>query len=84
MAIYADNVVVEIYNGSAMTFWKVDRRQMGVYLCIASNDVPPAVSKRVSFNVNCEFYNNSLQFTTPVSLTNIIEIVKCKVHKRVR
>ncbi|GJQ68997.1 hypothetical protein Trydic_g6174 [Trypoxylus dichotomus] len=25
---------------------------MGAYLCIASNDVPPAVSKRISLNVN--------------------------------
>ena len=27
---------------------------MGAYLCIASNDVPPTVSKRISLNVNCE------------------------------
>ncbi|XP_046686270.1 lachesin-like [Homalodisca vitripennis] len=47
-----DIVKVDMYNGSAMTFWKVDRRQMGIYLCIASNDVPPAVSKRVAFSVN--------------------------------
>ncbi|KAK9507161.1 hypothetical protein O3M35_007073 [Rhynocoris fuscipes] len=25
---------------------------MGAYLCIASNDVPPAVSKRITLNVN--------------------------------
>lgn len=30
---------------------------MGAYLCIASNDVPPAVSKRVSLNVHCEYIN---------------------------
>ena len=28
---------------------------MGAYLCIASNDVPPTVSKRITLNVNCEF-----------------------------
>lgn len=28
---------------------------MGAYLCIASNDVPPAVSKRVSLSVQCGF-----------------------------
>ena len=33
---------------------KVQRDQMGAYLCIASNDVPPAVSKRVILNVNCK------------------------------
>lgn len=43
---------VDLYNGSALHFWRVERKQMGAYLCIASNDVPPAVSKRVILNVN--------------------------------
>ncbi|CAG9773040.1 unnamed protein product [Ceutorhynchus assimilis] len=43
---------VETYNGANLNFWKVDRTQMGTYLCIASNDVPPAVSKRVLLYVN--------------------------------
>ena len=34
---------------------KVQRQQMGAYLCIASNNVPPAVSKRIILNVNCEY-----------------------------
>ena len=34
---------------------KIKRGQMGAYLCIASNDVPPAVSKRIILNVNCEW-----------------------------
>lgn len=37
---------------------------MGAYLCIARNEVPPAVSKRVNLKVNCEylttFYNTLL------------------------
>lgn len=45
----------ENYNGSLLQFHRVERRQMGVYLCIASNDVPPAVSKRVMLAVNCKF-----------------------------
>lgn len=44
----------ESYNGSTLFFWKVDRKQMGAYLCVASNDVPPAVSKRIILSVNCE------------------------------
>lgn len=28
---------------------------MGPYLCIASNDVPPAVSKRVMLSVHCKY-----------------------------
>ncbi|XP_050313570.1 lachesin [Anthonomus grandis grandis] len=43
---------VDTYNGSSLHFWRLDRRQMGAYLCIASNDVPPAVSKRIALNVN--------------------------------
>ncbi|XP_039287875.1 lachesin [Nilaparvata lugens] len=47
-----DTVEVDILAGEEMHFWKVDRRQMGSYLCIASNEVPPAVSKRVYLAVN--------------------------------
>ncbi|XP_066583078.1 lachesin-like [Prorops nasuta] len=42
----------DMYNGSQLHFHRVERRQMGAYLCIASNDVPPAVSKRVTLAVN--------------------------------
>ena len=45
---------VDTYSADTLTFVKLDRRQMGAYLCIASNDVPPAVSKRITLNVNCE------------------------------
>ncbi|XP_065157445.1 lachesin-like [Atheta coriaria] len=47
-----DAVKVDTYNGSNLYFWRLDRKQMGAYLCIASNDVPPAVSKRILLNVN--------------------------------
>ncbi|XP_028027456.1 limbic system-associated membrane protein-like [Bombyx mandarina] len=43
---------VENYVGSSLPLWRVDRRQMGAFLCIASNDVPPAVSKRITLLVN--------------------------------
>jgi hypothetical protein len=33
----------------------VSREQMGAYLCIASNKVPPSVSKRIKLVVECEF-----------------------------
>ncbi|KAM7361461.1 dpr-interacting protein gamma isoform 2-T3 [Cochliomyia hominivorax] len=44
-------VYVESYQGAALKLVRLERRQMGAYLCIASNDVPPAVSKRVSLSV---------------------------------
>eukprot|EP00090_Calanus_glacialis_P021781 TRINITY_DN33606_c0_g1_i1.p1 TRINITY_DN33606_c0_g1~~TRINITY_DN33606_c0_g1_i1.p1 ORF type:complete len:508 (-),score=75.59 TRINITY_DN33606_c0_g1_i1:774-2297(-) len=40
------------YQGEHLNIARVGRGQMGAYLCIASNDVPPAVSKRISLNVN--------------------------------
>ena len=33
---------------------RVRREDMGAYLCIASNDVPPAVSKRIYLHVQCK------------------------------
>ncbi|XP_060666095.1 peroxidasin isoform X2 [Drosophila nasuta] len=42
------------YNGSFLTIAKVNRLNMGAYLCIASNGIPPTVSKRVMLIVHCE------------------------------
>ncbi|KAL5279047.1 LSAMP.2 family protein [Megaselia abdita] len=40
------------YNGSYLTISKVNRLNMGAYLCIASNGIPPTVSKRVMLIVH--------------------------------
>lgn len=40
------------YNGSYLTIPKVNRLNMGAYLCIASNGIPPTVSKRVMLIVH--------------------------------
>lgn len=76
-------VTVESYNGSVLRLSRLERKQMGSYLCIgklylkiisidfgfilrvlnthilhiftASNDVPPAVSKRLALSVHCKF-----------------------------
>ncbi|XP_053959813.1 lachesin [Anastrepha ludens] len=44
----------DIYSieGSNLTLWQVSRESMGAYLCIASNGIPPTVSKRVLIAVN--------------------------------
>ena len=44
------------YEGENLSISRVSRAQMGAYLCIASNDVPPTVSKRISLNVNCNYH----------------------------
>ncbi|XP_049766338.1 lachesin-like [Schistocerca cancellata] len=43
---------LDTVNGDELRLSRLDRRQMAAYLCIASNDVPPAVSKRITLNVN--------------------------------
>ncbi|XP_049940869.1 lachesin-like [Schistocerca serialis cubense] len=43
---------VESYVGSDLHLWRLDRRQMAAYLCIASNDVPPSVSRRIVLSIN--------------------------------
>ncbi|XP_060646690.1 neurotrimin [Drosophila nasuta] len=44
----------EVYSleGQNLTLWQLQRVHMGAYLCIASNGVPPTVSKRVMLVVN--------------------------------
>ncbi|GAB0090667.1 Immunoglobulin-like domain [Sergentomyia squamirostris] len=54
---------VDSYYDNLLNLSDVDRKQMGAYLCIAANDVPPAVSKRVFLNVHF-----SPQIVTPRSL----------------
>ena len=50
---------VEAYHGETLRLYRVTRQMMAAYMCIASNDVPPAVSKRVPLNVNCKFVSSS-------------------------
>jgi hypothetical protein len=41
---------------------------MAAYLCIASNGVPPTVSKRISLSVECESQFHSLSFLFGVAI----------------
>ncbi|XP_048509659.1 lachesin-like [Athalia rosae] len=43
---------VKVYEGKTLELVGVLRQEMGFYLCIASNGVPPSVSKRYLVNVN--------------------------------
>ncbi|XP_042870202.1 lachesin-like [Penaeus japonicus] len=42
---------LEAVSGENLTMENVSRKQMGAYLCIASNKVPPSVSKRIIVSV---------------------------------
>lgn len=43
----------KIVEGETLLLKKVSRLQMGSYLCIASNGIPPSVSKRAHLKVQC-------------------------------
>ncbi|XP_067625223.1 neurotrimin-like [Eurosta solidaginis] len=48
----ADGSEVYSIEGANLTLWQVTRESMGAYLCIASNGIPPTVSKRIMIAVN--------------------------------
>lgn len=52
---------VRIVEGSIFNIIKINRLQMGAYLCIASNGIPPTVSKRIMLTV---------QFSPMISIQN--------------
>lgn len=43
---------VASYDGEVLSFHKITRSEMGAYLCIANNGVPPSVSRRIVVNVH--------------------------------
>jgi hypothetical protein len=47
--------VVRTVEGEVLLLTNVVRSDMGNYLCIATNGVPPSVSKRFAINVHCEY-----------------------------
>ncbi len=48
--------------GSELRLWKVSRMDMGAYMCIAKNGVPPAVSKRIQLGIDCKFFLKIIVF----------------------
>lgn len=47
--------IVPSINGSSFSISRADRLNMGAMLCIASNGIPPSVSKRVMLIVHCKY-----------------------------
>ncbi len=53
-------------SGNSLSFSSASRAHIGAYFCIASNGVPPSISKRIDLRVQCrsilfkyiEFYFN--------------------------
>ena len=46
---------VEQWSGADLRLVNVRREQMGAFMCIANNNVPPAVSRRLLLTVICEY-----------------------------
>ena len=40
--------------GEQLDLIRISRTEMGAYLCIAQNNVPPSISKRIILNVECK------------------------------
>ncbi len=51
-------IVSNAYDGEVLNIPRVSRLHIGAYLCIASNGVPPSVSKRIMLNVQCKMLIN--------------------------
>ena len=75
---------VNVVDGEILSITKVSRLHMAAYLCVASNGVPPSISKRVQLKVQCEFFfcqviecflTTLLVFTVPpmLSIPNQLE-----------
>nr|CAI5820064.1 unnamed protein product [Callosobruchus analis] len=53
------------YTEERLTLVRISRSEMGAYLCIATNGVPPSVSKRIIVDVECEYFQFSI-----INITN--------------
>jgi hypothetical protein len=53
--IIASAVAVNVYDGEQLNLTRISRTEMGAYLCIATNGVPPSVSKRIIVDVECKY-----------------------------
>lgn len=49
-------IAVLEWEGESLELTRISRLDMGAYLCIASNGVPPSVSKRIKVSVDCKYY----------------------------
>lgn len=55
--VYFYSCLAQVYEEEVLTLNKISRSDMGAYLCIASNGIPPSVSKRITIKVHCEYKN---------------------------
>ena len=59
VTVFDNLLLAEEVSGAEIQLHKVTRSEMGSYMCIATNGVPPAVGKTVQLNVNCKYFTPS-------------------------
>jgi len=70
---------VEKLFGDTLNLTRVNRADMGAYLCIASNGVPPSVSKRIILDVECKW--DDIVLTTTVLIKRRVALRSPRVSK---
>lgn len=65
------------YNGEVLDLHRVSRSHMGAYLCIASNGVPPSLSKRIMLSVQCKYI---FQLFSQHNVYRLAFFVTCRVY----
>lgn len=51
---FSFSYTVNVVDGEILSITKVSRLHMAAYLCVASNGVPPSISKRINLKVQCK------------------------------
>ena len=54
LIIFFSGISASSLSATSLVFESVGRGHIGSYMCIASNGVPPSVSKRVDLKVQCK------------------------------
>lgn len=57
--VYCLFIPVDEWSGETLDMTRISRLDMGAYLCIATNGVPPTVSKQIKVSVDCEYLIHS-------------------------
>uniref|UniRef100_A0A1B0FQ21 Ig-like domain-containing protein n=1 Tax=Glossina morsitans morsitans TaxID=37546 RepID=A0A1B0FQ21_GLOMM len=72
------NRIVNDWEGDTLEITRISRLDMGAYLCIASNGVPPTVSKRIKVSVDSKLQDNRLR--GPMALVHFGPIFSMGLH----
>uniref|UniRef100_A0A1A9X094 Ig-like domain-containing protein n=1 Tax=Glossina brevipalpis TaxID=37001 RepID=A0A1A9X094_9MUSC len=71
--VISKTMEVNEVEGDTLELERISRLHMGAYLCIATNGVPPSVSKRIKVSVDCKDFKELKD--------DILDLVKCTFFK---